>query len=340
VRIERYTGGGLLPIRGRGRQSQASIDGYETAITKFCDKILKINETLDFRVSSRGWCYILEGHYGLLKSDFSTAQRIINECRKSGRLPLDICSDDEGRATFGLESVDYANPEREAEHALAYLRKWHTSYTPFSFWDELDYYVEMAVEKIDLRSLFAPVCEHFHVPLFNASGWADINSRAAMMERFAEKEAEGKHCVLLYCGDHDPGGLHISDFLHENLVALEGAVGWSPDSLEIVRFGLDYDFIEAQGLSWIENLETANGKYPLDDPRHPDHDKPYVQNYLKRFGARKVEANALVVRPEAGRALCREAILRYVSEEDVTAYEAKVAAAREELRRVIEGRLA
>jgi hypothetical protein len=30
------------------------------------------------------------------------------------------------------------------------------------------------------------------------------------------------------------------------------------------------------GLTWIDNLETSNGKYPLDDPRHRDYDKPYV----------------------------------------------------------------
>ena len=34
---------------------------------------------------------------------------------------------------------------------------------------------------------------------------------------------------------------------------------------------------------------------------------------LKAFGARKVEANALVVRPEAGRELCRQTILKYIS---------------------------
>ena len=71
------------------------------------------------------------------------------------------------------------------------------------------------------------------------------------------------------------------------------------------------DFIEANGLTWIDNLETSRGK-SLADPKHPDHFRPYVQSYLKRFGARKVEANALVARPEAGRELCRQAIRWYV----------------------------
>jgi hypothetical protein len=114
-----------------------------------------------------------------------------------------------------------------------------------------------------------------------------------MMRRFAAWEAKGKQCVLLYCGDHDPGGLRISEFIHSNFADLTGAVGWSPEHLIIERFGLDYDFIVAQALVWIENLETGSGKFPLNDPRHPDHFKPYVQSYLRQFGARKCEANAL-----------------------------------------------
>ena len=48
------------------------------------------------------------------------------------------------------------------------------------------------------------------------------------MRRFADHERAGRQCVLLYCGDHDPGGLNISDFLRGNLADLECAVGWSP----------------------------------------------------------------------------------------------------------------
>jgi hypothetical protein len=120
-----------------------------------------------------------------------------------------------------------------------------------------------------------------------------------IMLRFKRHEAEGRQDVLLNCCDHDPGGLNISEFLRSNLNDLARAVNWRPNKLIIERFGLNYDFIEAQRLTWIDNL-------------HPDHNKPYVENYLKQFGARKVEANALVVRPDAGRALCRSAILKYV----------------------------
>lgn len=320
-----------LPKRGRGRQSSQSEIDYRADLRSWTSGILKLNSGLDFKISSRGWCYILEDAGGLLKGDFDAAQRLINDCRKSGLLPIEICSEDDGRAVEGLESLDDPEVHAEACRAVENAKWWHIDYMPFSFWDTVDVYIEMAVEKVDLKSLFSPVCQDFHVPVFNASGWSDINSRAAMMRRFKQWEAKGKRCVLLYCGDHDPGGLNISTFLRSNLSDLSGAVGWSPDNLIIDRFGLDYEFIVAEGLTWIENLETGSGGR-LDDPKHRDHGKPYVQNYLSRFGARKVEANALVVRPQAGRRMCRNAILKYVSEHDLKKYQDRINAARLELR--------
>jgi hypothetical protein len=178
------------------------------------------------------------------------------------------------------------------------------------------------------------VCEPFRLPLINVSSWNDINARAAMMRRFAHWERRGKRVVLLHCGDHDPGGLQISDFLRSNMQDLSPAVGWSPETLHIERFGLNADFIRRHRLTWIDNLMTGSGGN-LADRRHPDHFKPSVQNYLREFGARKVEANALVVRPGAGRKLCRDAILKYVPASAITEYEGRLACERQRAHREI-----
>jgi hypothetical protein len=189
----------------------------------------------------------------------------------------------------------------------------------------------MAVEKIDLKSLFAPVCAPFRIPIRNVAGWSDI-TRAAMMKRFAYWEARGKKSVLLYFGDFDPAA-SISQISPGRISPIsKGAVGWSPDNLIIDRFGLNFDFIQAQRLTWIDNLETSKGDVPLDDPRHRDHMKLYVADYVAQFGARKCEANSLVMRPAAGRQLCREAILRYLPEGAPAAYRAALAEQREAVR--------
>jgi regulator of sigma D len=317
----------ILPRRSRGRPTATAMAQYERELEAFCHRLIEIDSSLDFKVSSRGWGYLLEEH-GLAKGDFDAAERVINDCRKAGHLPVDFCAEDEGRGVDNLEEIDNEPVEAFAESWVDYLSEAHEQYTPFSFWDDLDVYLEMTVEKIDLKNLFSPECARFHLATTNISGWNDINRRVQIMRRFARWERQGKKCILLHCGDHDPGGLRISEFLRSNFEDLAKAVGWHPRKLHIERFGLNYEFIRAQRLTWIDNLETSSGGR-LDDSRHPDHDKDYVQSYLKKFGARKVEANALVTRPEAGRALCRSAILKYVPPNAPKEYEKSLRVERE-----------
>ena len=323
-----------LPTRPRGRLSGCALEDYLFVLEHFCDWIKKKAASMDFKVGARGWCYILENEGVISKGEFDKAQRLITECRKDGLLPLDICIEDDDRAADFVEELDDDDTESYARGWIDAVLSAHENWKPISFWGYQDYYIEMATEKQDLKSLFAEVCERYHVPITNFKGWADLHSRAGMAERFSDKEAEGKQCILLVCGDHDPGGLLITDMLRKNFEDLSKATGWTPEGLEIVRFGLNFDFIKKNKLSWIHNLETSSGNR-LDDPKHPDHDKDYVQDYLQRYGARKVEGNALVTRPNEGRQLAENAVRKYIYDAGITQYETELAQRREELRREI-----
>jgi hypothetical protein len=329
----------LLPKRNRGRQSAAAEERYGQQVQVFCQRILQIRSRLDFEVSTRGWCYLLEDH-GLRKGDFNAAQALITECRKSGDLPLDICAEDSSRETLGLERLDHNDIPAEVESWITYLRdQAHEGYSPISFWHDLKVYVEVAVEKIDLRNLFESVCKELHVPITNFKGWSDLNSRAKMMRRFEKHEEAGRQCVLLLCGDHDPGGLHITETMRKNLDDVSRAVGWSPDNLIIIRFGLNAGFIDQHELTWIDNLETSSGKQ-LDDESHNDHNKAYVQNYIAEFGVKKCEANALVVQPDVGRELCRDAILEHIPTDAVQRCQSQLDRVRKRLRTALRERVA
>ena len=188
-----------LPRLPRGRPSELARTAHDVELNEFCDQILKINSRLDFQVSSRGWCYILEEH-GLGKGDFDTAQELIAECRRRRFLPMDIVAEDGARAFEHLEALDADDPDEWADGVTAGLEVWHHGYTPDSFWDGQDVYIEMLVEKIDLKSLFSPICAEFHIPIANARGWSDLNTRWAMLERIRGHADEGKDCVILYCG--------------------------------------------------------------------------------------------------------------------------------------------
>lgn len=308
-----------LPRRKRGAQSADAKDSFEQQVSEWCQEIIRIAGTMDYKIGARDWCYVLEVAGSLTKGEFDTAEKLITACRKNGKLPVDICCIDNGRPTANLIYTDKTSVKEEAGDIIARVADAHLAYHPFSLWENQDYYVQMAVEKMGIYSLFEKPTGEFDVPLVNIGGWADVNSRVEMMRRFAYWERRGKKCVLLIFVDHDPGGLHIADFLRKNLADLSEAVGWKPKKLIIDRFGLKPDFIRRHRLTWIDNLETSSGEQ-LDDPKHNDHDKDYVQSYINKFGVRKVEANALVTCGEAGRELCRQVILEYVSQSAVQKY--------------------
>ncbi len=171
----------ILPRLPMGAPTEATRLAYGRQLKSFIETIEEVNSTLDFKVSSRGWCYILEEH-GLVKGDFGKAQKLINDLRKDGSLPVDICAPDETRATDNVQDIDGTVAE-EASQAIYNVKHYHETYTPFSFWRDQEYYIEMLVEKGDLKSLFADECERYHIPISNAKGWGDINGRYAMMQR-------------------------------------------------------------------------------------------------------------------------------------------------------------
>lgn len=318
----------ILP---KGRATQEELE-------TFADKLIQINEETGFKVSARGWCYQLE-QLGLIdKSQFDFVENIINnKLRRVGLLPIDFVAEEEGRKFSGVETPEDRSPIEMTKSWLEQTLKAEYYYTP-NWWKGEKYYIQMVVEKIDLKTLFEPVCKKYHIPICSSKGWQSMLMRAEYARRFKEAEANGLKCVLLYCGDHDPDGLRISEFLKKNLEDLtkiewdDGIEGYDPIDLMIERFGLNYDFIKSNNLSWINNLITGSGKN-LASPSHKNHHMDYVQDYLRLVGERKCEANVLVVIPEAGRQLCKEAIEKWIGKEAIDRFHER----RQEVVRALSG---
>jgi hypothetical protein len=328
---------------GRGGVSASRRAAHNAALEAWCDALIELKATVEFDPGLRGWCYILEEH-GLSKGDFDRAMALIIDCRKNGMLPLDFTSDEDvGRESVNVEKLDDADPEEEARRVAEYAATAHEQYDPLSLWEFQNNYVEMLVEKIGLKNLFEPVCAKYRLRLANLKGAPSIWQRAKLLRRLAHWQAKGKRCVVLYCGDHDVHGLRISEHFRSNLDDVMPAVQatyadtllFDLDDVVIERFGLNADFIKKNRLSWTEGLVTGGGK-DLADPSHGIHWNRDVQDYIKRFGARKVEADALVTRPEAGRGLCEDAIRRYVDPEGIEKWKRAVKRERKKMRAALD----
>lgn len=300
----------------------------------FADYLENISEKIGFKVSARGWAYLLETNRMINKDEFDKVNNLINKCRKLGYLPIDFVAEEDARAFKNVEKPNKDNIIDYLGTWLEHAQKASELYTP-DWWDGEEYYIQMVVEKIDLVTLFKPVCEEYHLCIGNSKGWSSMLQRAEYSRRFSLAEAKGLQSVLLYAGDHDPDGLRISEFIRKNLQDLkdieweDGLSGYDPADLIIDRFGLNYDFIEENGLTWIDNLITGSKKN-LASPTHKNFHMSYVQEYLETIGERKCEANAIVTMPDEARELVRNAIEKYVGPDARDRFEEKRQVVRDE----------
>lgn len=283
---------------------------------EFATILRQMSDQIGFRVSSRGWCYLLEQSGAINKDQFNKVETWVNRCRRCGLVPIDFVADEAARSFHGVEIPSNQSPGEWLQVYLNAAGHCEDNYD-VNWWRGEDFYIQMVVEKIDLVTLFQPVCEQYHIPIANSKGWSSMLQRAEYARRFEEAEGMGLNCVLLYCGDHDPDGLRISTHLRNNLNDLrdivwrDGFEGYDPRLLVIDRFGLNFEFIQQHGFSWINNLITGSSKN-LASPDHRNHFDTYVQEYLETVGERKCEANALVTQPAIAEELCRGAIEKYL----------------------------
>ncbi len=299
----------------------------QNKLYEFSHDLKDLSREIGFRVSSRGWAYLLETRRLIDKNDFDKITNIINKCRRVGFLPIDFVAEESAREFKGVE---IPSTESVIDDFAAWLdaAKKTAEYYHVDWWKDEEYYIQIVVEKIDLVTLFYPICSQYHIPIANSKGWSSMLQRAEYAKRFREAELDGKKCVLLYCGDHDPDGLRISEFIRKNLDDLKnikwsfGSAGYNPVNLEINRFGLNDDFIEEHNLTWINNLITGSGSN-LASPSHKNYNMEYVQKYLSIFGENKCEANAIVTMPKEAKALVESAITNYLGTDALERFEKK-----------------
>lgn len=285
------------------------------------EAIEQMSEDTGFKFGPRGWAYYAEGLGLITKGEFARFEKLLTDMRKAGELDPDVIEPDASRIAtevFDFEANDYT-PDEQAEWAVSQisdeLDSYARGYFQNGFWEGLDCYVEMIVEKKDLVQIFGDVAKQRRVRITNGKGDTDIHSRLAMLKRFRDHHEAGRRCILLAVGDHDPKGLGIVAGLRHTLMSCADLKGldWYDPEFEVINIGLTEEQIDDLKLMKIPNLETGGGK-DLSNPRHPDHHKPYVQDYIAQYGVWKVEANALVANPRAAQRIFTDAVEEFIPE--------------------------
>ena len=340
-----------LPKQKKGRKTVQEKAVYELELKDFSDKLKDLQYIIagtkyireKDKVSARGWCYLLEGFGVITKDQFDKCFKIINLCRKEGYLPIDFVAQDSSREFFNIESLteEYKKPLDYLVSYLMWVKKCDKSKKDVAFWQSQKYYIQIMVEKLDVRNLFIDVCEKYHIPISNAKGWSDMLSRNDMIKRFKEAEQIGLIPVLLYYGDFDPAGIKIADTLRKNIIDLEKATKWNPKNLIIDHFGLTIDFINKNGILWIDNLITG-GKRNLGNlykqyKEGKENIKifDYEIKYIEKYGVRKCEANAILPIRDIAIKQCETVIIKYLGDNPFEVYNKEVKRIQQEITKLM-----
>jgi len=304
---------------------------YRARLRDFAKEIRAIDarRTKRIKYSSRGWCYLLEGLGLIDKGEFSKAQKAINDCRKLGLLPINFVAADQDltRRFAGIhEAAEPADRIKTLKKDIEEMLENLPSYTT-DYWQDEAFYLMMCVEKGDIRNLFKPTCDEYHIPIVSSKGWYPILLRAHIAILSMKAEKRGLKPVLLLFYDHDPAGIKITETFRKGLDDISGGTGWKSLNLEIYRFGLNAHDVDKYGLMWIENLKTGSGRESKD------------WGYIDRHGRRKCESNALFKNDEtlkSGEIICRDAIEKYYGKDALERFKEKEKRSKETLSTVYE----
>ena len=147
------------------------------------------------------------------------------------------------------------------------------NYIRFDQWARQDAYVEVWVEKEALGNVIAKACNPYLVPYMSCKGYLSASEAWRAGRRFMHKRNEGKECVLIHLGDHDPSGL---DMTRDNKERLD-IFNELPDGIDVRRIALNMD--------QVTKFKPPPNPTKVTDSRAKD--------YMKQFGKTSWELDAL-----------------------------------------------
>lgn len=194
---------------------------------------------------------------------------LISKARMAGKIDW-LAIEDRGRnmrrwwindtPKHALEYANFGFSENGIETGLA-----------LDHWEDQDTYVEVWVEKDALTGIIMRPCEVRRVPFLACKGYLSSSEAWGAGRRFRKMAAEGRRCVLIHLGDHDPSGIDMTRDNGERLALFSG------EDVEIRRIALNMD--------QIEQYNPPPNPAKTTDKR--------AEGYIRRFGRESWELDAL-----------------------------------------------
>ncbi|MBY7943959.1 hypothetical protein [Vibrio fluvialis] len=160
-------------------------------------------------------------------------------------------------------------------------------------WERQPFYVEVWVEKEALGNVVSRACNPYLVPHMSCKGYLSASEAWRAGKRFEQKLYEGKQCVLIHLGDHDPSGIDMTRDNKDRLGLFTGM----PSEIEVVRLALNRD--------QIDEYAPPPNPAKITDSR--------AKEYIKRYGNTSWELDAL--EPQVMANMIQSQITSYIDED-------------------------
>lgn len=117
------------------------------------------------------------------------------------------------------------------------LRSARSSYR-IDLWKDQPMRPEVWIEKDALLGVLQPICDELQVDYTSCKGYSSQSMMWRAGQRFASQVQKGQRPVVLYLGDHDPSGVHMTEDVAERLELFAGV------PVQVIRLGLNMDQIK------------------------------------------------------------------------------------------------
>jgi len=187
-------------------------------------------------------------------------------------------------------------PEMHAEwdNVLELIKSAKFSYR-LPRWVGQPFYIELFTEKDALSSVLQPIANEWHIHFCVNRGYSSATAMYKLSKRIKAQIEAGKHCKILYLGDHDSSGLDmLRDINERNTEFLIKGRDYTYPAFEVVPIALT--------TAQVRQYNPPPNPAKLTDPR--------AKWYIAKYGDKSWEVDAL--RPEVMIKLVNDAIAKYV----------------------------
>ena len=204
--------------------------------------------------------FISRDYFPNTEQSYDRLGSIITDARLAGLISWEAI-EDRGR---GVNEWLIEESEADALDGIEYR-------FALDYWARQNAYVEVWVEKEALSSVIERPCRRRSVPYMSCKGYLSASEAWRSGQRFERMLDEGRNCLLIHLGDHDPSGL---DMTRDNSERLEL---FARENIEVRRIALNMD--------QVRRYNPPPNPAKMTDSRAGD--------YVAKFGRTSWELDAL-----------------------------------------------